>query len=107
MMHALFDTVAAIFPLLFLMVFGFVALIWSALLMIMFINTVRVLRARGEEESSSDDDNDDDDDENETLPPPPDRPRPQHRKRNHVHAPASARPGVAAQQSLPPYISQN
>ena len=107
MMHALFDTVAAIFPLLFLMVFGFVALIWSALLMIMFINTVRVLRARGEEESSSDDDtdDDDDDDENETLPPPPDRP--QHRKRNHVHAPASARPGVAAQQSLPPYISQN
>ena len=105
MMHALFDTVAAIFPLLFLMVFGFVALIWSALLMIMFINTVRVLRARGEEESSSDDDNDDDDDENETLPPPPDRP--QHRKRNHVHAPASARPGVAAQHSLPPYISQN
>lgn len=104
MSNPFFEILSTVFPLLFLMVFGFVALIWSALLMLMFINTVRVLKQTNDDGDNKSD-SVQDDDRNSPPSQPPQRPRP--RKRNHVRLQANNQPGTAAQHSLPPYISSN
>lgn len=106
MSNPFFDVASAVFPVLFLLIFGFVALIWSALLMLMFINTVRALKkANDGEDDQSDSENDSEPDESSSQPPPP--AKRQHRKRNHVRPQTNNQPGTAAQHSLPPYISNN
>lgn len=77
------------------MVFGFVALIWPALLMLMFINTVRTLMRDDGDGNASQSVSPDSDD---PSPTPPRRPR----KRKHGRPQQTTRLGVATQHNLHP-----